>query len=359
MEGNPRRDLWKQLAWRTADRKTLDEATRAIVGILCGHLKAAIAPLSNSWADLLWAYLKVQIDIRVESEIRSCSARSHLDMPDAYWSGKMSLEQIFNELEAHESRMVHASARNPMNIIQKYLILDNMPALMNAIDGWLAESNRLDGQMLRFLTHLVLFMRQVGRGHQDDVGDRVIKSYVERLIELGDSQLVAFYTAAVPGDLQTVLFAKYLKTLEDSVSRRAALDEGQTVGLDVATITCYTVETIRSEPNANMLDSSNLQQAGSISAADSRKISALEWLTFYAEQKGELLWQANAMIRTFLAQSKVECVRMAFKVSPKYISVYFSFLNRNVLDDPCRHDWPSDQPVRKQGRCAVPRGVQH
>lgn len=314
IEGNPRRDLWKLLAYRTADRKQLDVATRAIVGILCGHLEAAIAPLTHSWADLLWAYLKVQIDIRVESEIRSCSARSHCDMPDAYWSGKMSLEQIFTELEAHDNSLVHSSSRNPVNIIQKYLILDNLPAMMSAIDDWLNEANRLDAQMLRFLTHVVLFMRQVGRGHQEDVGDRVIKAYVECLIELGDAQLVAFYTAAVPGELQTVLYSKFLKTLDDSVSRRAALDEGQTVGLDVAAIACYTVETIRAEPDANMFESTNKQQAGSLSATDARKISALEWLTVYDEQKGELLWQANAMIRTFLAETKIECVRMAFEV---------------------------------------------
>lgn len=114
---------------------------RAIAGILCGHLAAAIGPpLSQSWPDLLWAYLKVQIDVRVESEIRSCSARTHLEMPAAYWAGKMTVEQIFGELLAHDNAAVSAAARHPMHQIQRLLILDEVPELMVAIDGWLDGS---------------------------------------------------------------------------------------------------------------------------------------------------------------------------------------------------------------------------
>lgn len=322
IEGNPRRDLWKKLAWQTADRPTLDETNRAIVGILCGHLDAAMRPMSHSWSDLLWVYLKVQIDIRVESEIRSTSTKSYLEMPDRYWNGKMSLEQIFEELAAHSEADVYAAARNPVNVIQKYLILDDIPEMMKHIDQWIGEGNGLiDGQMLRFLTHIVLFMRQVGRHHQEDIADRVIKTYVECLIGLGDRQLVAFYTAAVPPDMQTLLYSRFLQTIDaDTIERRLALEEAATVGLDVHTITVYTVEAIRTDDDnsnsAAVAAETNRQLEGTINGVDLRKISALEWLTFYPGQKAELLWQTNAMIRTFLAEGKVECVRQTMRQVP-------------------------------------------
>lgn len=303
----------------TAEKKNLDECTRAIVGILCGHLESALKPLSHSWLDLLWAYLKVQIDIRVESEVRSCSTKSYMEMPDKYWNGKMSLEQIFDELNASENAVVSATAKKPVNVIQTYLILDNIPCMMKAIDEWISE-DKVDAQTLRFLTHIVLFMRQVGRHHQEDIADKVIKTYVECLIEKGDTQLVAFYTAAVPSELQIVLYSKFLQTLSETSARKAALEEGLSVGLDVYTIAYYAVESVRTQVQDGPLSLGEPKQLeGSINQWDARKISMLEWLTFYPQQNGEMLWQTNAMIRTFLAENKIECVRKTFKMVPQEI----------------------------------------
>lgn len=297
----------------TSENKNLDEYTRANVGVLCGNLESIVGPLNNSWTDLLWAYLKVQIDIRVESEIRSCSVRSYIEMPDKYWQGKMSMEQIFDELNAHKNVNVRTTANNPVNIIQKYLILDDIPEMMRNIDLWITESS-VDAHMLRFLTHVVLFMRQIGRQHQEDIADKVIKTYVECLIGLGEARLIAFYTAALPQPIQIVLYATYLETLDETASRQEAIDEAINVGLDVQAITTYTVNTVRNQHAQP--DEPRLQQ-GTISAFDLRKISVLEWLTFCADQTGELLWQANAMIRSFIAENKIECVRKSFKMVPR------------------------------------------
>lgn len=184
IEGNPRRDLWKRCAWQMADNVNIDAYNRAIAGLFCGHLDALANVTKSSWSDLLWAYLKVQIDIRVESEIRNCCVKSYLQMPDAYWNNKYALEQIFEKLAAQESVAVKAAAKNPVNIIQQFIILDDMAELMRHVDQWLQESN-ISSQMLRFLTHVILFMRQIGKSHQEEVSDRVIKAYVESLIKLG------------------------------------------------------------------------------------------------------------------------------------------------------------------------------
>lgn len=318
----------------TAEKKSLDECFRAVVGVLCGNLESALVPLSRSWVDMLWVYLKVQIDIRVESEIRSGSIKSYLEMPEKYWNGKMSLEQIFDELGANENAVVHFSAESPVNIIQKYLILDNIPEMMKNINAWITDS-KVDAQMLRFLTHVVLFMRQVGRHHQEDIADKVIKAYVECLIEMGERNLVAFYTSAVAQELQTTLYSKFLLTQHDTIDRKAALEEALTVGLDVSNITRYTVETVRCQLESN---NSQYSASGGVSEFEERKISVLEWLTFYQQQKGELLWQANAMLRSFLAEKKIECVRRTFKIIPvdtiaQIISAHGSKENLSYRDE--------------------------
>ncbi|XP_055525910.1 nuclear pore complex protein Nup107 [Wyeomyia smithii] len=315
IEGNPRRDLWKMFAWKMAQNLKVDEYSRAMIGAFCGHLDSMLNVLAEySWADVLWAYLKVQIDIRVESEIRSHCIKSYLPMPERYWNSKMSLEQIFEELEAHKNVRIKATARDVDRVIQKYLILDDIPELMRQIDGWLSDVTfTLTTQMIRFLAHLVLFVRQIGKQCQEDIGDRVIKRYVECLIKHGDPQLVAFYTAALPADLQLLMYSNFLETISETQQRKRALEEAYNFGLDVPAITIYTVEKIRNRED----DSDDVKpQEGDITLLDQSKISSLEWLIFYPDQRGELLWQTNAMVRTFLAKRNIEAARKAFSVVP-------------------------------------------
>ncbi|XP_011195032.1 nuclear pore complex protein Nup107 [Zeugodacus cucurbitae] len=347
IEGNPRRDIWKKCAWLMADSKKFDEYTRAIAGAFCGHIDSLKALLSGSWEDLLWAYLKVQIDIRVESEIRACCIKAYLPLPDNYWNAKMSLEQIFEELSVHKDAAVRDYAYSKVGTIQKYLILDNIGELLHIMRRWVDDSHNssdrenLSPHLLRFITHIVLFMRQIGRVDKEETADCIVAAYVESLIKMGDAQLVAFYTAALPGKLQMLLYSKFLEGITDTANRSAAITEAINAGLDVENITRHTVDTIRQRmpENTDKTDISRESlQIGEISTFDQRKISALEWLTFLPTQRGDLLWQANAMIRTFLGENKSECVRAVYEIVPtdslsQIISIYGSKDNF-----PCREE---------------------
>lgn len=300
-----------------AENKKINEFTRAYLGVFCGHLESLLEPLNNSWFDLFWAYLKVQIDIFVESQLRSTSTKSYMDMPKKYWDNKMTLQDVFDELHAHKNTSVSGMAKHEMTIIRKYLILDDIPELMRNMSTWL-DNLKNDGQMLRFITHIVLFMRQIDRRHQEDIADKIIQTYVEFLINgASDAHLVSYYTAALPAKQQIDLYSKYLEQIHETSARRNALEEAQSSGLDVNTITAHTVHSIRLKQDS---PGSEKQLTGSISAMDEEKISALEWLTFNTDQSGELLWHANAMIRTFLGESKIEVVRKAFKMIPQNVS---------------------------------------
>ncbi|XP_059621450.1 nuclear pore complex protein Nup107 [Phlebotomus argentipes] len=298
IEGNPRRDAWKKFAWRMADSRLGDEFARAIVGVFSGHLESLLALPELSWLDVIWAYLKVQIDIRVESEIRDCSLKTYIAMPEAYWKGKVSLEQIFENIAAHRSERIRREAETLMSQVVKHVILDNVPHLMQDISEWLAKE-KLSGQTLRFLAHLVLFMRQIGRSHREDVADRVVRAYVEWLFGTQDARLVAFYSATLPSDMQTMLFSKFLGQIGGTEERQRSLEEALKAGLDVATIAATTV-----------------RQTLGTEVEDAVKIDCLELLTFYPQHRAELLWQGNSLIRALIAARRVESVRRAIECIP-------------------------------------------
>jgi nuclear pore complex protein Nup107 len=311
VEGNPRRDLWKRCAFMMADSRKLDDYTKAVVGSFCGHLESLSNVCGESWWDLLWAYLKVQIDIRVESEIRSCCARNYSEMPSKYWDGKMSLERIFSELDGNKNSSVKTAAKSSFATIQKLLILDDITALLSHMNE-VINNDDTTPQMLRFYAHLVLFIRQIGRNHQEAIGDRIIRAYVQCLIQIGDPQLVAFYTAALPNAHQVQIYSEFLESVSES-SRRNCMEEAKSHGLDIEYIAKVTVERIQ-----NVMENPNDAKllTGEISELDKKKISSLDFLLFDQDQRGELLWQANAMIRYFMAQRKIEAVKKAFTMVP-------------------------------------------
>uniref|UniRef100_A0A182VZJ0 Nuclear pore complex protein n=1 Tax=Anopheles minimus TaxID=112268 RepID=A0A182VZJ0_9DIPT len=338
IEGNPRRDLWKKFAWQMAESRMLDPYTKATIGALCGHLDSMVDVLSeHSWNDMLWAYVKIQIDIRVESEVRSHCIKSYLPMPDRYWNGKKSLEKIFDVLEAHKNVRICMAAKDVDKVIQKYIMLDDIPELMRIVDGWLEGTEVvLIPQMLRFLTHFVMFLRQIGKTFQEDIGDRVVKRYVEYLITLGMPHMVAFYTAVLPPNMQLLLYSRFLDTITDSLQRKQALEEAYSFGLDVPTITVYTVERCRAMESET--DDSAPIASGKLTELDEQKIFALEWLTFYPEQRGELLWQTNSLIRYFLARRSIEAARKSFAVIPAD-TMELIFTHYGSKDDiPCREE---------------------
>lgn len=49
---------------------------------------------------------------------------------------------------------------------------------------------------------------------------------------------------------------------------------------------------------------------------DTFKISALDWITFYEEQRAEAIIQANALIFAFLTLGKVDAAHLAFNKIP-------------------------------------------
>lgn len=263
--------------------------------------------IANSWQDGLWAYMKTLLDIKVEAEVRGFMPRIYTALPEDYWKGENSLEEIFDELEASKNPIIHEQANDPAHRIQKYLILDEINTLMNDVENMI-DQRICDSQFLRFLAHLVLFLRQIGKQLNEQVADKVLMEYVKMLKEMGDPVLVAYYTSTLPRDVQIINYAQFLENIIDYEERKKCLNAAEDANLNVEAITKLVVENIR-QKNTELL-SNDLN--GELTEADLEKISALDWLTFYPSQREEALWQTNALIRYFLTSEKLDAARKAF-----------------------------------------------
>lgn len=274
--------------------------------------------VAYSWQDALWAYMKTLLDIKVEREVRDIVIKSFTNMPEEYWKNEITLEAVFKELQASKNPIIRTQANLPDHLIQKFLILDQIPKLMEEIENMI-DMRVCDPQFLRFLAHLIFFIRQIGKNVNDKVGDKVLLAYVRVLIEMDDPILIAFYTAMLPQEAQVTNYASYLETIQEFEKRKKCLAAAEDANLNVEAITKLVVEKIRTK---NMdIDTADLK--GTVTETDFEKINALDWLIFYQSQREEALWQTNALIRYFLTNEKIDAARKAFnKVRSLVINSY-------------------------------------
>ncbi|CAK9799994.1 Nuclear pore complex protein Nup107 [Anthophora plagiata] len=310
IQGNPNRSLWKLCAWELSQDKRVGLFYRAVYASLCGNVQQMLQ-VATSWQDGLWAYIKSLLDIKVEREVRDLVIKSFTNMPDDYWKNEILLKDVFKELHASKNPIICAQANEPDHLIQKYIILDQIPKLMKEIENMI-DTNTCDPHFLRFLAHLIFFFRQIGKNAKDTIGDKVLLAYVRVLIEMDDPVLIAFYTAMLPQELQVTNYASYLERIKDLEQRKKCLAAAEDANLNVEAITKLVVESIRSK-NVD-IDTTDLK--GTVSEADMEKINALDWLIFYQSQREEALWQTNALIRFFLTNNKIDAARKAFNKIP-------------------------------------------
>lgn len=252
------------------------------------------------------------VDIRVESEIRDSISRPYRPLPEDYWNQRLSINEIFTSIENTTNTDVHKQSKDISHVIQKYIILNDIENLMEIIKEWLAETN-LTTHFLRFLSHLVLFFEQIGQTSKRDVIDDVLELYVSRLMEMKETELVAFYVSKIGRHLQVPLYASYLENIIDNDERKEALQYADSCGMEVFAITKKVVENIRNMPYETDEKGMLREQ---INEVDKLKISAVDWVLFYENQISEALIQSNALIFSFLTLRKLDAARLVFDKIP-------------------------------------------
>merc|ERR1719334_1902519 len=100
-----------------------------------------------------------------------------LPLPPRFNDKELSIEQIFEEMEKINWNK-KVSRPSKMQQVQSYIISGDIDGLLDVMHGWLTEdplededgnvgddiddSNRLTPHLIRFMAHLVLFLRSAG-----------------------------------------------------------------------------------------------------------------------------------------------------------------------------------------------------
>lgn len=310
--GNPHRDIWKNCAWQLIEKSNCSSTWKAIIGVLCGNL-SALLPACSDWEDLLWAYLKVYIDVKVEEEIRSMSMKSNISLPDQYWDFKFNVDEIFEEIAGYTDTSVRVEASKPERIIQRLVITDKIPNLICTLANWCTNENT-NHHLIRMAAHIVICLRVIGIQYNNEKIEDVLRRYVEVLMKIGDAKLVAYYTAMLSEDNQIKYYSEFLESISDEEERIKSLEAAESCHLPLEAITKRVVQMIRNK-SQEVNDSVNL--ASGLSKEDEQKISSLDLIMHYAHQRDEALWETNALIRYFLLQRNLQAANYAFDKIPE------------------------------------------
>ncbi|KAM3588024.1 uncharacterized protein V6R79_019342 [Siganus canaliculatus] len=317
VEGNPQRGIWKACCWRMAEEEQLNRYERAIYASLSGNLRPLLA-VCESWEDCVWAHFRVMVDSLVEKELMS-SGMAHQEvetLPREYLEANWTMEKVFEELQASESKRVLEETKDHYHVIQKFVILGDLDGLLEEFSDWLAAAKPLPSHLLRFMTHLVLFFRSLGLALKDEVCVDVLKAYVSLLIRDQQTDLVANYVSQLPTELATCQYAVFLETVDQPELRPRCLQLATDAGLDVAAITKMVVETVRERDESEFTHHSQALETGT-TKDDLKKIEVIDWLLFDPAHRAESLKQSNAIMRKFLALQKHDAAKAVFSKVPE------------------------------------------
>uniref|UniRef100_A0A3Q0SKN5 Nuclear pore complex protein n=1 Tax=Amphilophus citrinellus TaxID=61819 RepID=A0A3Q0SKN5_AMPCI len=317
VEGNPHRGIWKACCWRMAEEEQLNRYERAIYASLSGNLKPLLA-VCDSWEDCVWAYFRVMVDSLVEKDLMS-SGMAHQEvetLPREYLEANWTMEKVFEELQASESKRVLEETREHYHVIQRFVILGDLDGLLEEFSDWLTASKPLPSHLLRFMTHLVLFFRSLGLALKEEVCIDVLKAYVSLLIRDQQTDLVASYVGQLPAELATAQYAAFLETVTQPELHPRCLQLATDAGLDVSSITKLVVETVRQRDDTEFTHHSQTLETGT-TKEDQRKIDVIDWLLDNPAHRAEALKQSNAIMRKFLALQKHDAAKAVFSKVPE------------------------------------------
>ncbi|XP_033757486.1 nuclear pore complex protein Nup107-like [Pecten maximus] len=316
VEGNPNRDIWRNVCWNMAKEPSYDQFEKAIYGILSGNLQAVL-PVCKDWLDYLWAHYKVLVDVRVEQELRTqkLSGRQLVSMPSEFWDQSSDPESVFRRLEAYET--ISKEGLRWYHVLQKWIILGDTDKLIEVMAGWVRDDHlKVPQHLLRFMAHLVLFLRSTQRHVRSDLCSLILEAYVQDLIQGNHKDLVAHYVATLPSEAQVVWYARFLEGVEEKGERQACLGLAADAELDIPLITKLVVENIRSHSTVDFNRNMDQEVDTTITPEDKKKIDAIDWLVFDQSQRSEAMRQANAVMRSFVAIKKLHAAKEVFSKLP-------------------------------------------
>lgn len=87
----------------------------------------------------------------------------------------MSISKIFQVLETMDNDKIVTEAQSVDHIIQKLIILDEIPKLVELLSQW-AENSDTSTQQIRFFAHLILFFDTFGGTGDRKLAEKVLEA---------------------------------------------------------------------------------------------------------------------------------------------------------------------------------------
>lgn len=359
--GNRNRALWKAVCRSLCAKSSVDEYERALYGALSGDLKSVLN-VSTTWDAQLWAHANARLESAIDHKLNKLDNWWSQDAADRFGlsstskelgsvqlqelripgsnAGKMldtkmaldedaplavELRDVFIKLGQTEQNNVNVQANHPFRIVQRAIILSELPALLTHIESLLPSmrvtvSPQQYARLTRFFAHLILFLRLIKWDNMpnDIVCNSILKAYVDVLENVGEADLVALYASSLERESATESYAHYLKLMEpreQMEAKEAALRRAQENDLDVAAVASTVVAMILDEIIPSMASNAPIPKiplvelSVGITPSEERLIRAIDWLCIDESTHITAIVTVNQLLRLFLNNGRLNAAR--------------------------------------------------
>ncbi|KAI8927093.1 nuclear pore protein 84/107 [Entophlyctis helioformis] len=341
--GNENVMLWKATCYQIAMDERADPYERALYAVLAGDVKNAL-PACQTWEDHVWLRYNALEDSLVRKALGKHSqtfpALQELSLPLPHFD--LEASGIFDLLIQSEDPKIKAEAAEPFHIIQAHTIVnmfqvmfDNLASHLTAIRTN-ANAPDIPGlpQVLRFVTHLILFLRLVEEPAASESANQILCEYIDLLALAGKYDLVPMYVQYLPADQQVESYSDVLARLDGVDQARMAeyVGTGRDYSLDMPGICLATVHRLFSaggllDARFDEVPAVTLSGARDpVPMADEVQIHALGWLAVDESQAFDLFEHVNLLLRHFLILGHLNS---ATRVIEEYQGV---FADKRIMD---------------------------
>eukprot|EP01125_Pyxidicula_operculata_P016619 TRINITY_DN5750_c0_g1_i1.p1 TRINITY_DN5750_c0_g1~~TRINITY_DN5750_c0_g1_i1.p1 ORF type:complete len:865 (-),score=191.08 TRINITY_DN5750_c0_g1_i1:952-3546(-) len=314
----------------------------AVLAIQSDDLSAIEKLGLKTWEDNLWANISIIIELMLDKRISEFKEEFVEDSQQPL-SSKIpyirTLPDVITALKDSNDVDIKKAAHSPYRLIQSSLMFQTPIDTIALISSWLDPKSNVGfsvtPSLLRFAVHLYIYYRdtnQFRRYDQETIPDdqqnrlndaitRILHRYIDHLIKDRNYEIVAMFTADLLDENDKIMiYASFLASLgSDENLRITCLKLAEDNNLDIARITSQVVE-IEQKNSVNAQEvkirKRILSEDGQtveveevyceLLPEDLKKIHSLEWLCYNQKQRGEVIIQANNLIRSFLYSASIK-----------------------------------------------------
>ena len=319
--------LWKETIYKLSQKPGLNAYEKLIYNYLSGgNITENLEAAKRSWEDSLLLYAYQLFSYKLDSIVLENTTESlSITIPKPQAD---SVDQILNNL-SNAGTEVSQQSLNPLRIISGAVMIDQVEKL---IENFKYDTSANEN-VLRILVHLSIFLALVRPLKNRDDFTNIIRLYISRLMETGNSELIPVYLSFIPDEKDArETYSVILSSITDKEERIKQLQAARSVTQEVfnyhdedmiivaeddklVNVLRRTVERVMTEtedyyrPQEGVDTTISLQDAGStVDETDFKLYRAVEW--FYENHMwADAIKATIVVIRRFLVNGKLSSLK--------------------------------------------------